>query len=54
MLPIVNIVPGDFSGDSVIDMFVVSQDSKGLLRISLFLGNKRAANENDLGIYNST
>lgn len=49
---IVNIVPGDFNGDSIIDMLVVhdSVDSKqsAEYQMSLFLGRKQSRYENDL------
>jgi hypothetical protein len=41
-------VPGDFNGDSVIDVLVVSKivDSSNKYQMSLFLGNKSSKYEN--------
>ena len=44
---IVNIVPGDFNGDSVIDMLVVYKISDTKMQMSLFLGNKTSRYDND-------
>ena len=45
-----NIVPGDFNGDSVMDILVVYKSDSNSLKISLFLGNKSQVNQNDLSI----
>jgi hypothetical protein len=50
---VVNIVPGDFNGDSIMDIIVVynipSVDSN--YHISLFMGNKSSKYTNDIGGY---
>lgn len=45
---IVNIVPGDFNGDSIIDMLVVYKAKDNKFEMSLFLGKKVSRYENDL------
>lgn len=44
---IVNIVPGDFNGDSVMDLLIVSRESD-YYKMSLFLGNKNSKITNNL------
>ena len=44
---IVNIVPGDFNGDSIMDILVVYQSNEGYY-MSFFKGNKAQRYENDL------
>ncbi len=45
---IVNIVPGDFTGDSEIDMLVIYEAEEGSFKMTLFVGNKKTRYENDL------
>jgi hypothetical protein len=46
---VVNIVPGDFNGDSIIDMLVVyDTETRGEFRMSLFLGRKQSRYENEI------
>ena len=43
-----NIIPGDFTGDSIIDMIVVFEANDSTFGMSLFLGKKNSRYENDL------
>ena len=46
-----NIVPGDFNGDSVMDLLITSQmpNDASKYKMSLFLGEKSARYSNQLG-----
>ncbi len=41
-------MPGDFTGDSKIDMLVVYEAGESTFKMTLFVGNKKSRYENDL------
>jgi hypothetical protein len=51
---IVNVVPGDFNGDSIVDMLVVFKNGEETtFQMIMFLGKKASRYENDFGKFNS-
>ena len=49
---VVNLIPGDFNGDSVIDLLVSIQNGQEI-DLKLMKGSKSRAHENNLGYFSN-